>query len=78
MTVNSLLTYSLANLRSRSASLSHQQVATNRESDFGLSRTLLAARVQNAELVVSRYLNRPGYTAADNTGHQLEGWVFHR
>ena len=78
MTIIALLRYSLANLRRKSAQLQQQKALRSSERSYGLWTTLFAARLQEAELITSRYIPRPDNAAAGEPVRHLKGWVFHR
>lgn len=78
MTIIALLRHSLANLRRRSAKLERQKALYSSERSRGFSTTLIAARLQEAEFLVSGYIQRLDNTAGEDLDHQLKGWTFHR
>lgn len=78
MTIIALLGHSLANLRRKSAKLEQQKALPSTERSYGFWTTLVAARLQEAEVLVSGYVQRPDNAAAGEPIRQLNGWVFHR
>jgi hypothetical protein len=78
LTIIALIRQSLANLRRKSAKLEGQKALSSSERSYGFLTTLLAARMQEAELLVSGYIQRPGNTAVEGLDRQLKGWTFHR
>ncbi|WP_457090490.1 hypothetical protein [Microvirga sp. P5_D2] len=78
MTIIALLGHSLANLQRKSAKLARQKALSRRNRSYGFWTPLIAARLQQAELLVSGYLQRPDSTPDGETDRQLKGWVFHR
>ena len=78
MTIDDLLRCSLKNLQSKSATSAHRKATSDKDNGIGLSDILISARMQDAEVVVSRYLDRPDNAAAGDGGSRLGGWVFHR
>jgi hypothetical protein len=78
LTVIALLGHSLANLQRKSASLVRQKALPPRKRSYGFWTTLMAARLQEAELLISEYVRRPDDAAAQDLDRQLKGWVFHR
>lgn len=78
MTIIALLRHSLANLRRKSAKLEQQNALRSSERGYGLWTTLVAARLQEAELIASRYIPRPDNAAAGEPIRQFNGWAHHR
>ncbi|QRM31318.1 hypothetical protein [Microvirga sp. VF16] len=78
MTIIALLGHSLANLRRKSARLTQQKALSRRNGTYGFWTPLIAARLEEAESLVSGYVPRPDSAAADEPIPQLKGWVFHR
>jgi hypothetical protein len=78
LTIIALLGHSLANLQRKSASLVRQKTLPAKERIYGLWTPLIEARLQEAELLVGGYVQRPNSTNAGDIGRQLKGWVFHR
>ncbi|KLK91671.1 hypothetical protein AA309_18965 [Microvirga vignae] len=78
MTIIALLGHSLANLRRKSANLEQQKVLPSSERSYGFWTTLIAARMQEADLLASGYIQRPDDATAGEPVRQLNGWVFHR
>jgi hypothetical protein len=78
LTIIALLGHSLANLQRRSASLVRQKALPSRETSYGFWTPLIAARLQEAELLISGYVQHPDSAAAGEPVRQLKGWMFHR
>jgi hypothetical protein len=78
LTIIALLGHSLANLQRKSAKLEQQKAVACRNRRYGLWTTLIAARLQEAELLVSGYVPHLDSAAAGEPVRQLNGWVFHR
>ena len=78
MTIIALLHHSLANLRRKSAQLQQQKALRSSERSYGFWTTLFAARLQEAELIASRYIPRPDNAAAGEPVRQFNGWTHHR
>lgn len=78
MTIIALLGHSLANLQRKSAKLEQQKALPSKKRIYGLWATLVTARLQEAEVLVSGYVQRPDNAAAGEPIRQLNGWVFHR
>ena len=74
----SLLNHSLAVLQRRSAALVGQTALPLRERSYGFGTTLVAARLQEAELLISGYSRPLGNDPAGDLSRRLEGWQFHR
>jgi hypothetical protein len=73
-----LLGHSLANLRRKTAALALEKALPHRERSYGPWNALVAARLQEAELLVNAYIQRPDAATAGDPDHQLGGWAFHR
>jgi hypothetical protein len=78
LTIIALLGHSLANLKRKSAKLEQQKAHPRRNGSYGFWTALFAARLQEAELLVSGYGQCPDSAAAGEPVRQLKGWVFHR
>jgi len=78
LTIIALLGHSLANLRRKSAKLEQQKTLPRRNGGYGFWTALIAARLQEAELLASGYIQRPDSAAAGEPIRQFNGWVFHR
>jgi hypothetical protein len=78
LTIIALLGHSLANLRRKSAQLAQRKAHSRRNRSYGFWAPLVAARLQEAELLVSGYVQRPDSAAAGEPVRQLKGWAFHR
>ncbi len=78
MTIIALLGHSLANLRHKSASLKQQKDLPSRQRSYGSWATLIAARMEEAELLASVYVPRSDNTTIGEPVRQPNGWVFHR
>jgi hypothetical protein len=78
LTIIALLGYSLVNLQRKSAELAQRKALSRRNRSYGFWTPLIATRLQEAELLVSGYVQRPDITAAGEPIRQLKDWVFHR
>jgi hypothetical protein len=78
LTIIALLGHSLANLQRRSTSLVRQKALPFSERSYGFWTPLIAARLQEAELLINGYVRRPDSAAAGEPVRQLKGWTFHR
>jgi hypothetical protein len=78
LTINSLLHHSLANLQRKSASLVQQKARPSQERSYGFWAVLIAARLQEAELLISGYVRGLGNTATGDADSLSGGWAFHR
>jgi hypothetical protein len=78
LTIIALLRYSLANVRRKSAQLKQQKALRSSERSYGFWTTLIAARLQEAELIASRYIPSPDNAAAGEPIRQFKGWAHHR
>ncbi|WP_133239383.1 hypothetical protein [Microvirga sp. KLBC 81] len=78
MTIIALLRHSLANLQRRSAKLAQHKTRSTSETSYGFWSTLIAARLQEAELLVNGYIQQPDNTSAGESVRRLNGWAFHR
>ncbi len=78
MTIIALLGHSLANLRNQSSQLTRQEVRSPRNRSYGFWTPLIAARLSEAEALVSGYVPRLNSEAAGEPIRQLKGWMFHR
>jgi hypothetical protein len=78
LTIIALLGHSLANLQRRSASLVQQKALSSRERSYGFWTPLIAARLQEAEVLISGYVQYSDNAAARDLDRRLKGWVFHR
>lgn len=78
MTIIALLRHSLANVRRKSAQLQQQKALRASGRSYGFWATLVAARLQEAELIASRYILRLDNTAAGDPASHFKGWTQHR
>lgn len=78
MTIIALLSHSLANLRRNSFKLEQQKALPSRERSYGFWTSLIAARLQEAELLASGYVQHLDKAAAGEPVRQFNGWVYHR
>ncbi|MBQ0822220.1 hypothetical protein HPT29_022675 [Microvirga terrae] len=78
MTIIALLRHSLANLRLKSIQFQQQKALRSRERSYGFWTTLVAARLQEAELIASRYIPRLDNAAAGEPIPHFKGWTQHR
>lgn len=78
MTIIALLRHSLANLHRKSAQLQQQKALRPSERSYGFWTTLFAARLQEAELITSRYITRPDNAAGGEPVGQFKDWAQHR
>ena len=78
MTIMSLLNHSLANLQRKLVSMAQQKASLPQGGKLRLLNHLVAARLQEAELLVVGYLQRTENAAASDPGRQINGWRFHR
>jgi hypothetical protein len=78
LTIIALLRHSLANVRRKSAQLQQQKALRSSERSYGFWTTLVSARLQEAELIASRYIPCLDNAAAGEPIRQLKGWAHHR
>ena len=78
LTIMSLLNHSLVVLQRRSAALARQTALPLRERSYGFGTTLVAARLQEAELLISGYTRPLSNDPAGDLSRRLDGWQFHR
>jgi hypothetical protein len=78
LTIIALLGQSLANIQRKSASLVRQKALPSRERSYGFWTPLIAARLQEAEVLISGYVQYSDNVAAGDFDRRLKGWVFHR
>ncbi len=78
MTIIALLSHSLVNLRRKSAHLEQQRALPFKKRSYGFWMPLIAARLKEAELLISGYVQCPDNAAAGEPVRQLNEWVFHR
>jgi hypothetical protein len=78
LTIIALLGHSLANLRRKSAKLARQKALSRHNGSYGFWTPLVAARLEEAEAVVSGYVPRLDGAAAGEPIRQLDGWTHHR
>jgi hypothetical protein len=78
LTIIALLGHSLANLRRNSAKIKQQKALPFSGRSYGIWTTLIAARLQEAELLASGYVPRLDNAAAGEPVRQFRGWAYHR
>jgi hypothetical protein len=78
LTIIALLRHSLANVRRKSAQLQQQKALRSSGRSYGFWATLVAARLQEAELIASRYILRLDNAAAGDPARHFKGWTQHR
>ena len=78
LTIMSLLNHSLSVLQQRSAALVGQTAFPLKERSYSYGTPLVAARLQEAELLISGYTRPLGNDPAGDPSRRLEGWQFHR
>jgi hypothetical protein len=78
LTIIALLRHSLANLHRKSVQLQQQKALRSSERSYGFWTTLIAARLQEAELIASRYIPRLDNAAAGEPVRQFKDWAQHR
>jgi hypothetical protein len=78
LTIIALLRHSLANLHRKSAKVQQQKALRSSERSYGFWSTLIAARLQEAELLASGYVPQLDKAAAGEPVRQFNGWTYHR
>jgi hypothetical protein len=78
LTIIALLRHSLANLHRKSAQIQQQKALRSSEVSYGFWSTLIAARLQEAELLAGGYVPQPDNAAAGEPVRQFKGWAYHR
>jgi hypothetical protein len=78
LTIIALLRHSLANLHRNFAQIQQQKTLRSSERSYGFCSTLIAARLQEAELLAAGYVPEPNNAAAGEPARQFKGWAYHR